>query len=452
MFQKLKPLFLVYLFLVSSPLLAQRFYGNSYYSGYGLGDVVSPGNVRNLGMGGTGVSHGHLDFINTMNPALLHADRYMNLDSATRRFTLFDASMIISGRNSATTNLSQKNYGVNFNYFTWSVPLTQKWTSNIGLQPLTVVNYKSTYRTPVIGSTTSDISQNTNSGLGGLYQVYWGNGIDLNKNFSAGLQLSYVFGNRTDQYSTQLIQGGSYSYDVTVWDNKINHHTASIKPGIVYRKAFLKTKDRDSTIYLNFGSTYEFFLGGLGRQTIKIDSKDTLGNVLSSRAVSSKDMSVTFPSIFRAGLSFDKPRNWTLAADFTYTPWSNYQGYSLNNPPYNVQLGNSYTLALGGEYFLKQDISKDERKKKILRAGIAYTKTPYIINNMQLNDYSASIGASIPFGRPRETYLRPLSKLNLALVLGQRGTTNENLVKELYFKLYFGFTISEEWFHKTKID
>jgi hypothetical protein len=451
MFQKLKPLFLVYLFLLSSPLLAQRFYGNSYYSGFGLGDLIPPGSVRNLGMGGTGVSHSHLDFINNMNPALLHADRYMNQDSATRRFTLFDASMLTTGRKSSTSMLSQKNYGANFNYFTWALPVSTRWTTNLGLQQFTQVNYKTTYRNVVVGSP-NDFSQNTNSGIGGLYQAYWGNGIDVNKNLSIGLQLSYIFGNRTDQLSTQLIQNGGYSNALTVMDKKINHHAAGIKPGIAFRKGLFNTKDRDSTIYINFGATYEFFAGATVNQAIREQDKDTIGNIFSTKPISTQSMPVNFPSIFRAGFSFDKPRSWTLAADFTYTSWSSYQGYTLNNDPYRIKSANSYTLALGGEIHTRNVTGKDERKRKILRAGLTYTKSPIIINKTQLNDFSGSIGASIPFGKTKETLNRPLSKLNLALIVGQRGTTDFNLVKEFYFKLAFGFTISEEWFHRYKID
>jgi hypothetical protein len=452
MFQKLKPLFLVYILLLSGPLFAQRFNGNSYYSGFGLGDMSSQGSVRNMGMGGTGVSHSHIDFINNLNPALLHADRYANQDSATFRWTLFDASMLLTARKSSTSTISQNNYSANFNYFTWSVPISKRWTTNVGLQPYTQVSYKTTYRNAVVGSPSSDVSQNINNGVGGLYQAYWANGIDLNRNFSAGLQLSYIFGNRTDQYSTQLIKSGAYANEVTVLDNKISQHAGGIKPGIVYRKSLLRTRERDSTIYINVGATYEFFLGGGGRQDITIQTKDTIGNVFSTKPISSSSMSGNFPSVFRAGLSLDKPRSWMLAADFTYTPWSNYKGYSMNNKPFNIASANSYSLALGSEFHVRQATGKDERKRKILRAGVAYTKTPYLLNNIQLNDFSASIGASLPFGKSKETLYRPLSKLNLALVVGQRGTTASSLVKELYFKLAFGITISEEWFHKSKID
>jgi hypothetical protein len=446
MLQKFKPLFLVYLFVLSVPLCAQRFNGNSYYSGFGLGDVMSPGTVRNLGMGGTGASHSHVEFINNLNPALLHADRYINNDSATYRYTLFDASMLISGRKSSTTVASQNNYGANFNYFTWTVPLSKKWTSNLGLQPFTQVNYRTTYRNAVVGGGTTDSATITRSGVGGLYQVYWGNGIDVNKNWSVGFQCSYIFGNRTDATSTKITNAVSSAIDLMVLNNKIYQQAVSIKPGIAYRRQFNKTPDRDSAIYINGGLTYELFGGGSGKQNINVQNQDTLGTVFSTQQVSSNNISVTFPSIIRGGLSFDKPKQWMLAADFTYTPWSNYRGFDVRN-----KLVNSYTVALGGECYTGN--KQDDSRRKILRAGMAYSKTPFQTpTGIQLNDFSASIGASIPFGKTKERLYRPLNKLNLALVVGQRGTTQEKLVKELYFKLYFGFIISEEWFHKSKID
>jgi hypothetical protein len=459
MFQNLKPLFLIYLFFAGAPLFAQRFNGNSFYSGYGMGDPVAPGMVRNLGMGGTGVSHSHLEFINNLNPALLHADKYMNNDSLTRRYTLFDASMAITGRKSSTSLTSQNNYSANFNYFTWSVPMSAKWTTNIGLQPFTQVNYKVKYRNAVVGSPSTDSTIIRRNGLGGLYEIYWANGLDINRNLSVGLQMSYIFGNRTDAISHQLTQGGINQPDLFVYSNKINQHAVGIKPGIVFRKEFLKKYDkeildRENSVYINFGATYELFATGIGKQEIKTQDQDTLGNVISSHVISSRTISLRVPSVLKTGLSFDKPRSWTLAADFTYTPWSYYQGYVLSDAPFNVKLGNSYTIALGGELHTKgAHLQKEEARRKILRAGLAYSKTPYIgTQAVQLNDFSASLGASIPIKLLKERTMRPLNKLNLALIVGQRGTTQNNQIKELYFKLYFGFIISEEWFHRSKID
>jgi hypothetical protein len=454
MFQKLKPLFLICLFFAGTPLFAQRFNGNSFYSGFGMGDPAAPGTVRNLGMGGTGVSHSHLEFINNLNPALLHGDRYINKDSVTSRYTLFDASMAVTGRKSSTSVTSQNNYSANFNYFAWSVPMSKNWTANIGLQPFTQVNYKIKYRNAVVGGGPTDSAIVTRSGLGGLYQVYWANGLDINRNLSVGFQFSYVFGNRTDLTSTQLTQGGINGPDVLVYNNKINQHAVGIKPGIAFRKEIFKKRIQDSTVYINFGATYELFAGGTGKQDIKVQNQDTLGNVSSTQPISSRTISLKVPSVFKAGFSFDKPRRWTLAADFTYTPWSSYHGYVLSDVPFNVQLGNSYTIALGGELHTKgANLQKEEARRKILRAGLAYSRTPYIGSDAtQLNDFSASLGASIPIKIVKERIFRPLNKLNLALVAGQRGTTDNKQIKELYFRVYFGFIMSEEWFHKSKID
>ena len=54
--------------------------GNSPYSVLGLGDISSPGYIRNMAMGGTGVSNGNPEFINIQNPALLHINKFQNLD------------------------------------------------------------------------------------------------------------------------------------------------------------------------------------------------------------------------------------------------------------------------------------------------------------------------------------------------------------------------------------
>src|SRR4051812_14979358 len=91
---------IIAIYFLSFPLAAQNYNGNSFYSIPGLGDLNSFGNVRNIGMGGVGISNSHTDFINNLNPALLHANKNINLDSAGgNKHSIFDASMLLTLQN-----------------------------------------------------------------------------------------------------------------------------------------------------------------------------------------------------------------------------------------------------------------------------------------------------------------------------------------------------------------
>lgn len=427
-------------------------------------------------MGGVGLSSSHTDFINNVNPALLHANKNLNLDSAGgNKHSVFDASMLLTLQNSRTSNSSMTNISANFNYFSYAVPLPfssesklhNRWTTNIGLQQFTKVNYRATYRSAISGGGPGDSAIYAYSGTGGLYQLYWGNGIDISRNLSIGLQLSYIFGNRTDESIIQFIIPPSQQ-NQTLLSQKSNHNAIQVKPGIVYRKQISRGRERnpdneredrkifkkeaDKETYFNIGLVYDIFTAVHGKQIQSALQRDSLNRALSTNTLDTINVKVKIPSVYRMGISFDRPRSWSIGTDFSYSPWTNYSGFDKIS-----KFSNSFTIAVGGERYLSS-LSKRNRyedgARKIIRAGFTYTKMPFIINNSQVNDISMSIGASIPLtgGQKRLAGSAPPTKLNLALVVGERGSKQGNLVKELYVRLNIGIIISDLWFLKSKVD
>ena len=142
-----------------------------------------------------------------------------------------------------------------------------------------------------------------------------------------------------------------------------------------------------------------------------------------------------------------------LNADLCLTNWS-----ALNASGENSLSGtgleddtlfDTWGLNIGGEF-----TPGIKRRSKTYRLGFAYTQLPVKIQGQKLNDMSFSIGSSIPFGKLKktETGQQVLPRINLALVMGQRGTTNYGLLKENYFRLHASLLINEIWFQKRKID
>jgi hypothetical protein len=88
------------------------------------------------------------------------------------------------------------------------------------------------------------------------------------------------------------------------------------------------------------------------------------------------------------------------------------------------------------------------------RAGINYTKTYLDLRNTDINDYSISLGTGLPIrltqSERRDEDIKTL--LHFAIVGGQKGTTDNNLLKEQYVKFYVGITFNERWFQKRKYD
>jgi hypothetical protein len=224
------------------------------------------------------------------------------------------------------------------------------------------------------------------------------------------------------------------------------------RPGMSYRKQLQKGVARDSAIFLNFGFTYDFFGNFNVKETLLIQRRNQYNILLSQNYFEAQSHNVSFAPTYKFGLSFNKFRSWNFGGDFSYTNWNDYKGINQGEI-----LKNSFTIALGGEYAfnLGSDLNDRDKvlKKNYFRGGVSYTKTPYFVNGKQINDIALTIGSSFAVGNSKKNFSGlPLPKLNTAIVIGQRGTHSDNLVKDLYIKLYLGVTLNDKWFRRRKID
>mgnify|MGYP003524900181 FL=1 len=159
-------LFLVVL-LIKNSASAQE---NSPYSRYGLGDVVPGQNIVNRAMGGASAAYYDPVTVNFINPA----------SYARLKYTTFDVGLDYTGRTLKASNpvrTLSSGYLIP-SYVQVGFPLSKKnnWGMNIGLRPLTRINYElqQTNRLPGIDSVRTSFS-----GQGGSYQAYLGTGISL---------------------------------------------------------------------------------------------------------------------------------------------------------------------------------------------------------------------------------------------------------------------------------
>ena len=79
----------------------------------------------------------------------------------------------------------------------------------------------------------------------------------------------------------------------------------------------------------------------------------------------------------------------------------------------------------------------------VYRAGIHFENTGLKINNESINEFGISFGVGLPVGSF-------FSNANLGIEVGQRGTTNQNLVKENFINLQISLSLNDRWFVKRK--
>ncbi|MBW8048862.1 MAG: hypothetical protein FVQ77_00680 [Cytophagales bacterium] len=412
--------------------------GNSPYSQFGIGDLTNTAFIRNIAMGNTGTSLAHPNFINNKNPALL----------TRNKLTIFEASLVGQNKKITTESLSQRDGSANVSYLAFAFPLHQKWTSSVGLKPFSNVNYSVSFVRPIFIDTSvatpdDDTVSYTYRGNGGITELYWTNGIEILKGLSIGINISYLFGSIINESVSQLIVD-----DVPY---KMAFHTRTtlsdfiFKTGIAYRQKISgKTWFNIGTAY-DFGSKINISKHNAKRDfTIQRQVEDNFGfdQIISTDTIMNDSLgNVKLPGRFQFGLGIDNPGHWSVAADFSTYNWSSFRDFNVSSQT----LQNSYTISLGGELIPDIRSVNNYLKRITYRTGFSYSKTPIKLKNQQIENIGINFGVSLPVRKSK-------SHLNLAFIIGQRGTTSNGLIKERYFRIYAGISINDKWFVRRKVD
>jgi len=416
------PLTLLFLFLNLNLFSQIRI--ASPYSRFGIGDLADNNNAWNMTMGQTGYAFRSPYHVNYLNPA---------------SYTAFDSMSFVfeGGFNSEFVTLSSNFQRVNRNYASlgnllFGMPVTRWWKTSLGLVPFSDVGYNvANYEEyPNSGTVVRNYV-----GSGGINRFYWGNAFRITKNLSFGINASYLFGSMIrealvlfpDSVNSMNFQVGYY---VTMNDLYFN-------AGLQYR-AKLK-----NDLFLTVGAVFSPTSGMSAKtdvlaETFLVNSssgeeiKDTL---FMAEALKGK---IVVPMMAGGGLALEKPDQWMVGLDYRWQNWANFSAFEMSD-----SLVNSWQISAGGEIIPKIDNYNNYLARIRYRLGFSFSKTYLHLRNTDLNEYAISIGFGLPLRGVK-------TMLNLGAQFGSRGTTQQNLIQESYFKFVIGFTIYERWFLKRK--
>lgn len=399
--------------------------GTTPYSIFGLGEVMPQGNIRNMGMGGVGLSNGSGLYTNILNPALLIHNPY----------AVFEASFIGEYKNLEVNGQSQNDAGGNLLNLHLAFPVVRgKYVMGVGLRPFTLVNY--TFSTETKIPQTPTHYETRYSGEGGVSQVYWSHGLKVKKGISVGLEAVYNFGSVTNHSETFLLDGTLLPLDAVDITSRTFFSDFTITPGIVL------SAQLDSNAFLNFGLTYE-------RQVdLEVDysrefERQTRGETpVSIDTIRSTSENIRLPQSINLGVSFEKPFKYSLGIDFSFDQWAKY----TNSVEPNTVLANSWRLAVGGEWTPDVGSVSNYLKRVTYRLGLRYAETPWIVNDLQIPDVGINFGLSLPISRG-------LSNLNLGFTYGERGGNADGILRERYFRVALGANINDpQWFRRRRFN
>ncbi|MDO9512838.1 MAG: hypothetical protein Q7J34_13855 [Bacteroidales bacterium] len=400
---------------------------SSPYSHYGIGDLSVISNSRTRAMGSIGFAMRSYYNIFPQNPA-----SYSSFDTLS---FVFDGGMQanFSTLQTGLITADASNAGLSYLYF--GFPVTPWLRTSFGAMPYSSIGYKvyDEITDPFLGRI-----RNVYEGDGGVNLFYLGNAFRISKNFSAGFNAYYLSGKL--QKSRIL----SYPDSTYILNTRVKDITyigdLNFSAGLQYYTNV--GKNTQLTLGLVYGHSkslnakketlVETLLGGIGGGYEAY--KDTISYETGIKG------NVKLPLTLGGGFSIEKADNWLIGADFEYGFWEDFLIFSKAD-----SLKNSYRISAGFEFTPNNtSISKYWQKIKY-RGGFKFNKTYLDLKNNQINDFGITFGVGLPLKRLATT-------INMGAEIGSRGTLENDLIKDSYFRLFLGISITERWFIKRKYD
>jgi len=395
----------------------------SPYSRFNLGNYNHRTSVASSALGNSALAMRSPTQVNVLNPA--SASAYDSLS--------FVFEIAMSGKYSIQKWKDEKAFysNTNIEYFNSGFPVCKWWGISLGLLPFSTMGYN-LVETGIIDTINY---KNIYEGNGGLNQFYISNGFKISNSLSFGFNVSYIFG-ALDRKSVSSFPGLSTSYELR-HKQSIIINDFHFRAGLQYHKkinekneiviaSIFENKNPVNAKSTNFTTKY---LNIAGRVNI-----DTLDNSISNKG------KVDIPMQAGLGVAYKEFDKFIIQADYLFINKSNSTVFGVND-----SLNNSHFFAIGGEYIPQYNSPNKYYKRVKYRAGLNYSTTGLVLNDVSINQFGICFGAGLPLRRSK-------SSVNLALEFGQMGSVKNDLIKEQYFIISASLSLFEIWFVKPKFD
>ena len=231
-----------------------------------------------------------------------------------------------------------------------------------------------------------------------------------------------------------ITEGEKYSVD------RINVTGVSFETGLLFNTELSDNKK------FSFGLTYQHNTTMNAKRTLLGTTFEYLSSSLivkNTFQYSTNKKEVVLPSKLSTGLMYSSDKI-LFVTNYASQNWSDYQ-LSFGNEIEEDYLDNSSSISAGLQITPDFNSVTKYWKRVNYRIGGRYDKTYLNINENQLTEKSVTFGLGLPVRRSNTFY-------NIALELGESGTTDDNLIKEQFARFTFGVTFKGIWFVKRKYD
>lgn len=418
----LKFYLLFFLSIVSSVLYSQN-YLSSLYSKYAWGEMQQRSSAATLSMGSVGYSFRDHISVNSMNPA-----SYAAFDSLT---SVIDAAVSYRSHSLSENGKTQFGSTANLDYLYLGLPVTSFWSTAFGYQPFSIVNYNYVY---------SDASvEHCDRGTGGTYELFWGNSFELSKDFSFGIQASYLFGTG-DRIHELIFKDDDYF--------SMRNTNGQMVRGLLLNGGVQYIKPLGNKV-LGIGLTYTPSISGLiqvkqYRNTVTYRISGSNDNIIDSLEWNSGDndlkiSNIKNPTVLGLGISLAESENFFVGCDFTWSDWSEFSMGDVKDSTNDM-----YKIAFGGR--LVPNSSSSRYLMKVTYAMGAFFERNYInVNGISMYRMGLSLGAFFPVKKNK-------TKIGTIFEIGTYTPFSGNAIEERYFRAIISLQLYEQWYQRRKLD
>lgn len=441
-----KSILFVFISCIAFSLHAQK-YSNSPFSAQGIGETE---NVLNPTLGALGNTQSAIIDSTTLN--YYNPSSYASLGDGQ---PIFSVGLSVNSSRFYQDGLTSQQSLIGINHFAFGLSFAKRFGFCFGVRPYSSKGYEISNNSIALGDTVV----NAYEGSGSYSNLFTGLSFKfINKEkhkFSIGMNASYLFGKMYDQQTTYLysesiggIQRTSLKINGYKYDFGANYQWLPTKCSVLTLAATYSPKKYIAAESVSALIAATDFSNELSYDTLNYSARST---------------DLQLPSFYQLGFKYDFINNAAnkylfdatyhliLTGQFEVVNWTQYKGVYkeaglLNSNRYSVGL----QFAPHFDFF---DRSKNVSwfSKVRYRVGFQYATLPWQMDNKQLFNKSITFGLGLPI-----VLQKSLSSFNVGCVLGEKTNNINTSLKEEFFNVTVGVTITpaiyERWFRKGKID
>jgi hypothetical protein len=317
---------------------------------------------------------------------------------------------------------------------------------SFGTRPYSTVSYN-IRRDDVVAGPDTDITYNI-LGDGGLTEVYAGTGVKITNTLMVGIKGRYLFGSIEENLyadPTQDTIPANTSVSKLLIRNNFSDVTWS---GSIALRQPVSDKR-----FINAAFTYDA-ASNVSSELFSIAGRaQSIGGPLISDTLfiaENEDRNFKLPSTYHFGLGYEYRNHFAIEANARLQNWKDF-GSRVNNETgiYTSEGQQGYRFNFSGTWMPDYTSVKYYNRISYM-AGLQLGREPFAVNGDQINEFGINFGAVLPVGL--STFPREVGSIKMLFTVGQRGTTENNLIQERFFRVGLGVNFNQRWFIKRKID